>query len=268
MNNCYLCKSGNYIPASASKRSLQKRFIDSKNAKLEDFPYIVYIESAFKDDSDKLEANGCSGSIINKWYVVTAAHCVFKSKLKPVEINVRAGSLYRLYEGSEHSVECCKIHDKYDEKTLDNDIAALKLREPIVLDGNPTRPIDLIHPGDISSSSFFTPAKSASWGCYSENLMKTPTERLRRVRLHVVNTKKCDECYKQKLGSGRICAAKDTDFQGCAALGDSGSPLVVGDRLAGIAISAHANRGCPDIYIDVLHHYYWIKRNTKYIKVD
>ena len=64
-------------------RNVISNIVGGKKAKLGDFPYMALLGKIAKSDGKILYS--CGGSLINKWYVLTAAHCVKKDngKLSP-----------------------------------------------------------------------------------------------------------------------------------------------------------------------------------------
>lgn len=84
----------------------------------------------------------CGGTLINDRYVLTAAHCLLK--VNASEIVVRLLQLNRddVSHGIESRVAYARIHPYYNRMTLQNDIALLRLREPIDL-GEQLTPICL-----------------------------------------------------------------------------------------------------------------------------
>lgn len=89
------------------------------------------------------KAHYCGGSIINDQWIVTAAHCVQK-KAQSL-FTVEAGQLNRnLVSGNEQIVNVEKIisHERYNGKSIINDIALLKLSSKLKLN-NVVSPISL-----------------------------------------------------------------------------------------------------------------------------
>ncbi|NWW29245.1 FA10 factor, partial [Falcunculus frontatus] len=72
----------------------------------------------------------CGGTILNENFILTAAHCINQSK----EIKVVVGEVDREKEEQSetmHTVEKIFVHSKFVAETYDNDIALLKLKEPV-----------------------------------------------------------------------------------------------------------------------------------------
>ena len=68
-------------------RNTLENIVGGKNAKLGEFPYMALIGQEFGGEIYYL----CGGSLINKWYVLTAAHCVVNTQgeLRYVFISVK-----------------------------------------------------------------------------------------------------------------------------------------------------------------------------------
>lgn len=77
----------------------------------------------------RLEEKYYADSIINKWYILTAAHCVYYARLKPWRIIVHLGSDV-LDEGFTRTVADVRIHENYSGGRV-ADIATLKLQRSV-----------------------------------------------------------------------------------------------------------------------------------------
>jgi len=149
---------GTWKPKAHKKECGEKVFLESlrtrarfitEDANLGEFPYMAIL--AFETQ----KVNGstpfrykCTGSVINKWYVLTAAHCVMDNGVEvyPSEIILGEHTLGKDMECVTSSdkqettctttvikrqVEKMIIHEDFTNST--NDIALIRLTEPIPL---------------------------------------------------------------------------------------------------------------------------------------
>lgn len=82
----------------------------------------------------------CAGSLINDQFVITASHCVYGFRKERISVRLlehdRNASNYKKVD---RKVEEITTHPKYNARTYDNDIAIIKLDEPVEM-------TELLHP--------------------------------------------------------------------------------------------------------------------------
>ncbi|TCP48607.1 trypsin [Tamaricihabitans halophyticus] len=90
----------------------------------------------------------CSASLVERQWVLTAAHCVYS--MQPGELKVRVGSHDRTSGGEVRAVSKLTLHPDYDdtEQTrVDADIALVKLAEPVTESAPVERASEQTEPG-------------------------------------------------------------------------------------------------------------------------
>ena len=112
----------------------------------------------------------CGGTIIDAKTILTAAHCYHGKNLKGTDFFVTAGVVH-VQDGAGQSafVEKITLHESYNPKTLDNDIAILKLKTPLTFN-------DKVQRACLPEASFVPTGKAVAsgWGLVGQSPNQSP----------------------------------------------------------------------------------------------
>ncbi|KAH8373706.1 hypothetical protein KR200_002852 [Drosophila serrata] len=214
----------------------------------------------------------CSGSLINDLYVLTAGHCV--EGVPPELLTLRFLEHNRSHPNEDvviiqRYVTKVKVHELYNPRSFDNDIAILRLERPIDMENRRIRPICL----PIQGHSFdHELAVVTGWGAQKEGGSASDT--LREVQVVVIPQSECRNHTTYKPGQitdNMMCAGYISEGGKDACGGDSGGPLQTtfdeqpGQyQLAGIVSwgAGCARPKSPGVYTRVNQYLRWLKSNT------
>lgn len=227
------------------------RIIGGADASQGDFPYQVSIRH-----SGWTPNHFCGGSIIDELHVLTAAHCVEDED--PEDIIIVAGDV-KMDRSSctsiRRSVSAIFVHENYDGRTYENDIALIRIYKPFPADSNFIMSIELSN----TTVADGTPCNVTGWGKTNNSTNELP-DNLQYVEVPIIATDKCrDNTNQYDIHEGMVCAGcSEGGKDSCQ--GDSGGPLQCDGYLVGIV---SWGRGCalagnPGVYTKVSYYEKWI----------
>ncbi|KAG7200504.1 hypothetical protein KM043_001068 [Ampulex compressa] len=202
----------------------------------------------------------CGGSIIDKCWILTAAHCALAASSK--RYSIRSGSSFRETGGVIHKVLKLIVHPKYDDETLQNDIMLVNV-DPCFETNAETQLATL--PKDESSANENC-GLVTGWGVLEED-SKDPSPELRAVMLPHQSYEFCKQAYEDILDitQNMTCYGYKKGGED-ACQGDSGGPIFNMDNI--LVATNSAGYGCarpnyPGIYTKVVRYLGWIKESMK-----
>ncbi|XP_067436417.1 uncharacterized protein [Thunnus thynnus] len=252
------CHSQEFVCGVAPRQS---RIIGGQNASPGSWPWQASINMADRPI--------CGGSLINNQWVLTAAHCIMGYfSIVEVLLGLHSQSGENL-NGTSREIEVGIIHPKYNEFTLENDIALLKLSTPVNF-------TDYIQPICLASanSTFHTGINSwvTGWGNTVPGSKFTDdpysqSDILQEVTVQILGNNECQCNYRVDITENMICAGVRAGGKD-ACQGDSGGPLVTKNDAVWVQSGIVSfGEGCgkakfPGVYTRVSQYQEWISNIT------
>ncbi|MGB8399022.1 serine protease [Bradyrhizobium sp.] len=204
-----------YLTLSAAQEAIKlfdRKIVGGEPTTIEQHPWQVALNVTIEGRSYL-----CGGSIIADRWVLTAAHC-FNPTTRAGEVKVKAGATNYLTQGAWSDVDRVVIHEAYDPKTHENDLALIKLRSP---SQGRVIPLASLKQGIRVGQ----PLEVTGWGATSEG--GDVTRVLLKASIPYVDNATCNgaTAYNGTIKPGMMCAGyREGGVDSCQ--GDSGGPLV------------------------------------------
>ena len=280
--------SGTWLPRHALGEcglSLDTGFIiGGSQANRGEFPFIALL--GYKGQNGRIVYK-CGGSLINRRYIITAAHCHLPPRLQIVEIRLAEFDL-----ATDPDCKFCKkaqvffpeaivSHPKWRSSRAtsgEGDIALIRLDRPVMtINENIDEVVMPICLPESPAAESMRNVMTAGWGkITNEDLanikdfkeLGVSTRTLQKLKLPLVNQDVC-RAYFPNINENHLCAGGEAGKDSCN--GDSGGPLVARRNsdapmnLIGVVSSGTriCGKGQPGIYTRVINYISWIKNNIK-----
>ncbi|XP_052738134.1 trypsin-7-like [Bicyclus anynana] len=226
------------------------RIVGGYNATIQQYPYQAYLLIAKGIDNFQ-----CGGSIISTRYILTAAHCLPGA----TGITARIGSTFSMSGGTQYTASLFRGHPMYNPTTFDYDVAFMRTRIPMTIDGINTRIISLApRRTPVPAGTILT---VSGWGATMED--GNVVGNLMAVQVPAVSSEDCRKSYST-ITARMVCAGvPEGGKDSCG--GDSGGPAVSNDGIQRGIVSngiGCARPNIPGVYTNVSSVRSWIRRNT------
>ncbi|KAK9874619.1 hypothetical protein WA026_005448 [Henosepilachna vigintioctopunctata] len=226
---------------AATAEDINFRIVGGGAADIKEYPYQVSILRG--------EKHHCGGSIVNRFFILTAAHCTYNTPYS--KFTVRAGSSYWSKEGQLKEVIAKFEHPSYISKIYHNDISILKLRKPLIFD-------DTVQPIKLADAKMppipdGTMATVTGWGRL-EYEREAMSDKLMVVHVPMISRDTCEKSYESSVITKSMICAGYVEGGRDACIGDSGGPLTMDGIQIGIVswgISC-AGANSPGVYTSVM----------------
>ncbi|XP_050700372.1 ovochymase-1-like [Eriocheir sinensis] len=248
-------------PCNCGKRNTVSRIVGGETTTTHEYPWQVALVS--KSGSRPY----CGGSVISAQWILTAAHCVDRNTASGSDVVVGEHDWSTSGETSATkrlSIAQVISHPSYSSSTYDNDIALLKLAQPLTFQNdNKVAPVCLPTPGELYEA---VDATITGWGTLASG--GSQPNKLNEVTVPTMTNAACKATGydNNEITANMICAGLSQGGKD-SCQGDSGGPMVAGSgnmQQIGIVSWGYgcAAAGYPGVYTRVSNYVSWIQSNT------
>lgn len=236
------------------------RIVGGAETEVSEYPWMVSLK--YSADMD----HHCGASVLASGWVLTAAHCT--EGLDASDLVVVVGE-HDLSSSSETEAEVFNIaeivnHPMYDDQTLANDIALLRLSSQIQFpEDNAVGRVCFPEGGQLYGG---VTATVAGWGAVEEGGDGSPV--LLEVSVPTLTNAECNDLMDGEITGGMLCAGvPEGGLDSCQ--GDSGGPLVTEEdgKMKQIGVVSWgigcARPNSPGVYARVTNYLSWINAYVK-----
>ncbi|XP_026077201.1 trypsin II-P29 isoform X1 [Carassius auratus] len=240
---------------------LSNKIVGGENATAGSWPWQVSIhEVGF--------GHNCGGTLINKDWVLTAAHCFQEFNASHIlmyfgRLNQSGSNPYETNRTASQIIN----HPNFNISNVDNDIALVQLSSSVTFSDH-IKPVCLAAAGSVFGAGI--ESWVTGWGTLQSNGTQIPNT-LQQVMVPVVNNSACAKAYEGvniSITSNMICAGLLNQGGKDSCQGDSGGPMVSKNGSLWIQSGvASFGEGCadpkyPGVYSRVSEYQDWIKSYT------
>ncbi|KAM5235488.1 granzyme B-like [Ctenodactylus gundi] len=230
-------------------RARAGEIIGGHEAKPHSRPYMAYLQIWNKGPTR------CGGFLINKNFVLTAAHCHGSS----INVTLGAHNIKNL-EKTQQVIPVRRAipHPDYNSEDISNDIMLLKLTRKAKLT-KAVKPLRLpkgksqVKPGQV--------CHAAGWGM--TNSPGKFSDTLQEVELIVQEDQECDTHFPKYYDSATKMCIGDPKSKNASFKGDSGGPIVCNNVAQGIVSFGRKDGRPPRVCTKISPFLNWIKKTMR-----
>ena len=158
----------------------------------------------------------CGATLIAKYWVLTAAHCVIDQTINSISVVTPNQT-----NNQSLSIKQIIIHPSYNAEIFEHDLALIELTN-----ASQISPIKILSPHTTQDAAEKV-AIALGWGTISTTKDIFPTD-LQQISLSIIDSKLCSQ-FMGNITENMLCAG-DKTYQKDTCQGDSGGPLIVFDN--------------------------------------